>query len=55
MRNGRGAMVWQIGQERYPGDPQGRAAKQGVKEGFAVTWYGRSGQRPAFIPYLFCF
>lgn len=31
-----GAMVWQLGQERYPGDPQGRAARQGVVERMVV-------------------
>jgi hypothetical protein len=36
-RNGIGAMVWELGQERYVGDPQGRAARQGVVERMVVT------------------
>lgn len=35
-RNGIGAMVWELGQERYVGDPQGRAARQGVVERMVV-------------------
>eukprot|EP00931_Biecheleriopsis_adriatica_P073373 TRINITY_DN47670_c0_g1_i1.p1 TRINITY_DN47670_c0_g1~~TRINITY_DN47670_c0_g1_i1.p1 ORF type:complete len:635 (+),score=104.26 TRINITY_DN47670_c0_g1_i1:32-1906(+) len=34
--NGKGAMVWELGSERYPGDPQGRARSAGVEEGFVV-------------------
>eukprot|EP00441_Pelagodinium_beii_P010530 CAMPEP_0197697498 /NCGR_PEP_ID=MMETSP1338-20131121/118056_1 /TAXON_ID=43686 ORGANISM="Pelagodinium beii, Strain RCC1491" /NCGR_SAMPLE_ID=MMETSP1338 /ASSEMBLY_ACC=CAM_ASM_000754 /LENGTH=324 /DNA_ID=CAMNT_0043280755 /DNA_START=13 /DNA_END=983 /DNA_ORIENTATION=+ len=39
-RLGRGAMVWELGKERYPGDPQGRAASLGVEKGFAVKKVG---------------
>mmetsp|Transcript_51024 Transcript_51024/g.114854 ORF Transcript_51024/g.114854 Transcript_51024/m.114854 type:complete len:623 (-) Transcript_51024:68-1936(-) len=35
-RHGRGALVWELSSERYPGDPQGRARKAGVCEGHAV-------------------
>ncbi|CAE7234208.1 PAPP5 [Symbiodinium sp. CCMP2456] len=34
--NGKGAMVWELGEERYPGDPQGRARMAGVEEEFVV-------------------
>ncbi|CAJ1327439.1 unnamed protein product [Effrenium voratum] len=34
--SGRGAMVWELGAERYPNDPQGRARRCGVQEGFIV-------------------
>ena len=53
LRNGRGAMVWELGedfachhtrfvlkadyQERYPGDPQGRARMAGVQEEFVAS------------------
>ncbi|CAE7359830.1 Ppef1 [Symbiodinium microadriaticum] len=33
---GKGAMVWELGEERYPGDPQGRARMAGVEEEFVV-------------------
>jgi len=32
----RGALVWELGSERYPGDPQGRAREAGVSELHAV-------------------
>lgn len=38
--------VPEILQERYPGDPQGRAAKQGVQEGLAVAWLFSKGHGP---------
>lgn len=37
---GKGALVWELGRERYPRDPQGRAAREGVKRGFAVRRVG---------------
>ena len=51
-RNGRGAMVSELGKERYPGDPQGRAAKQGVREGYAVPWHHKTLPIKPFRCYL---
>lgn len=38
--SGRGALVWELGRERYPGDAQGNARKLGVQEGFAIKSVG---------------
>mmetsp|Transcript_60911 Transcript_60911/g.170332 ORF Transcript_60911/g.170332 Transcript_60911/m.170332 type:complete len:625 (+) Transcript_60911:78-1952(+) len=38
--NGKGALVWELGKERYAGDYQGRARQLGVKQGFAVRSIG---------------
>lgn len=38
--NGKGALVWELGKERYPGDAQGRAAREGVEERFALRRVG---------------
>jgi len=38
--DGKGACVWELGRERYPGDYQGRARNAGVREGYAVKSIG---------------